>query len=292
MQYNFSLCNNIASVNSFMSEAGIHMLVRRNCQTVFSIGLLDKIIGIGIVCKSVQGLVSLRYLYIIPMFRGMGIGANFMNFILSHFKEEVRKHLFTIHYSSNDNLDSIEGMFNKLGFPKAKYDNTVYKIKSYDYIEYIYPLYQHINFVQYTNVKEFRELNEQEKKKILELTKNSDFDFDFSPLEERRNYVDNDIRLFYFNKSGNVVAWCYCTITGLSLFTIMMTYVVPEYRRYRYGLFVWEYLLQWCINKGIAQDVSSISFDFDKRNIKLYHFYRRLLGKYLIEDKDNYIIRL
>lgn len=292
IQYKFSLCDNINSITSFLSETDIHILDRGNNQFVFSINLSSDIIGIAIVYKIGKSDVSLRYLYIIPMFRDMGIGTNFIKYILSYFEKEISNRQFSIYYNSNCNLDYIESFFDKLKFPKAKYDNTIYKIRYNDYKEKVYPVYEHINFSQETIIKEYKDLTAQEKYQIKSISQKFDFDFAFSPFEERRDYIDRDIRLFYFNKYGDVVAWCYCTICGRTSFTIMMTYVIPEYRHFRYGLYVWSYLLQWCIKQGVAQEMSYISFDFDKRNTKLHHFYKRLLGDNLIEEKDNYIIRL
>lgn len=95
---------------------------------------------------------------------------------------------------------------------------------------------------------------------------------------------------FYFNYKDEVLGWCLCYLDVINNININITYIIPTFRKYQLGFYFWNDIYKKVISNG--DYIKNIVFEFDKRNMKLYKYYYRLLHDYINQELDYFIINV
>lgn len=281
----YSICE-VKKLQGFFIEYGLYLPENQNVISL-SAELDDEIIGYSVISTKNGEYFGMYYLFVIPMMRGMGVGSALLNYAINYFRIHFPQKKLVIHYCSNN--EKIRSFFVKNKLPEPEYDSTYYVCNYKKWLDEIFPIYQYVNYENFTFYKEYQELSDDEKKKVVEVVKNNEIPNYLNPFLFNDTSI-NLIRLILFDQRGGVIGWTCGTINNKKNFKILITYICPEFRKYRMGIYLWSCLYTWCFNYG--KDVKIFSFDFDKRNTKLYNFYHRLVGKVISSEYDNYIIRV
>ncbi len=282
----FSECS-VEVINPLLGERGL-LIPNDDCFITFSATIDNETIAYAVIANKHSNYCLFSYFYVLPIFREIGIGSDFLIYILNFFKMKYPDKKLVINYDTSYNKKRLDGFFLKNGIGRGAYDSTLFECSFSDWHKKIYPIYNHINYDKCVIIKEFHELSLSELENLRNVV------IEYKVAEYLKPEIEKGegryIRLFVLSKTGTILGWTCASLNNHGKMKIWITYILPMYRKFRLGFYVWSALYIWCCKNGIISQIEHIAFDFDKRNLRLYHFYRRILGNVILKEIDNYII--
>lgn len=248
-------------------------------------------IGYALFLESHPDKFDLVSIYVLPMFRSLGIGSELLNFAQGFFAE--KKKTFLIKFSTKYDVKKVMNFYRKNGIDNIALDYTIYKISLNKWVNVFHAkLFDLRNVVleETLKCKKTESLTEVDISQLNNCFKLNKLPAFLDPLK-KHSVNQQEFSTYFFDDQENVVGWNLASINKRSELVIYCTYVIPQKRSSGLGMFSWHLLYATLKEKGKLNQIKSIVFSFDKKNERLYRFFFTVCQGQIEEEIDYYIIK-
>lgn len=276
------------SLTSIFAHQGYYIEQNLNCLT-FAVKLKEEIIGCALLIKSASERYRLVNIYILPIFRSMGIGSKLLRFISKTLNVTNTENKLCISYDSDYEVSRVSAFYRKNGYPDPIIEYSTYFFPRSKWDESFYPTFNYINYQENVNPKKIGELDKKDLEIISQFIKNNPIPDFLSPF---RYHSENQKKIsqYYFDIDGNILGWNLVSINNKNQLFVHCTYVVDSYRNFSFVLYFWSLVYKNLLENEKWSSIRSIAFQFDRNNYKLYNFFQRIFYKYVEKEVNSFLI--
>jgi len=271
----------------FLKGLGMQIYDNMNIMC-FSAKLDNEIVACAILNINKRA-IELDLIYVVPMLRFLAIGTNLFKYLKSYIFDNYPKTNLVIKFNSKYDKNGVDSFYRKNGCTKSIYDYTKYIIPFSCSSNILKIKHKYFNNDNIIYSKHITELALQDKLNVYNSICKYHIPNFLQPFKKVINMI-RSYEYFYFNYKDEVLGWCLCYLDVINNININITYIIPTFRKYQLGFYFWNDIYKKVISNG--DYIKNIVFEFDKRNMKLYKYYYRLLHDYINQELDYFIINV
>ena len=225
-------------------------------------------------------------LYVVPMFRGLGISTKLLNIGLSPLFESEQKRIVLKLCTKTNSFNIAEKIAYKNQIKLSLLEPILFVVKKNCWIEMIQNVFGDFFSTNRFKYKTFSKLSKQEINKITDYSvKHLPYFLQpFAKFDDKRKLLS----IFIFDQNNNIKAWSIVHCEKLSNIYIECTYVMPDCRKNGLGILSWEFIRHRLQNLEILDQVKKISFAVDTINPRAYKLFNKLTKDILYEKIQHY----